>query len=214
MALDNSLIWSVVIPVKVLALAKSRLAGLDDGDRRALALAMAVDTTAAAMASPVVGAVVVVSDDPVVADELAVLGATTIADSPGAGLNRAIVAGAEHARGRWPGHGIAGLMADLPALRAAELTAALRAATAFPQAFVPDAAGVGTTLYTAQPGIGFTPRFGVRSRELHAQAGAAELSLPGIASLRQDVDTLEDLRSAAALGLGRRSASLALQLTD
>ncbi len=201
MAVDNPLIWSVVIPVKVLALAKSRLAGLADDDRRALALAMAVDTTAAAVASPVVGAVVVVSDDPVVADEVARLGATAIADSPGAGLNSALVAGAEHARTRWPAQGIAGLLADLPALRSDELTVALRAACTAPNAYVPDAAGIGTTLYTARPGTSFEPRFGARSRERHRQAGAAELNPPGIASLRQDVDTLADLRRAVEIGL-------------
>lgn len=214
MALDNPLIWSVVIPVKVLAVAKSRLAGLADSDRRALALAMAVDTVAAAISSPIVGAVVVVSDDRAVAAEVAILGATTVADNPGAGLNGAIATGAEHAMARWPGQGIAGLLADLPALRTEELTAALRAASAVPNAFVPDAAGAGTTMYTARPDSDFRPRFGARSRELHRQAGAAELNLPGIASLRQDVDTLDDLRSAAVIGLGRRSAALALQMAD
>ena len=84
MALDSPLTWSVVIPVKVLALAKSRLAGLENADRSALALAMAVDTVAAAVACPLVGAVVVVTDDQSVTSEVAALGAETIADSPAA----------------------------------------------------------------------------------------------------------------------------------
>ena len=145
MALGTPLTWSVVIPVKVLALAKSRLAGLDTADRRALALAMAVDTVAAAVASPLVGAVVVVTDDRAVTSEVAPLGAVTVADTPGAGLNRALITGAEHAAARWPGYGLAALLADLPALTAAELTAALAAASAVTQAYMADAAGTGTT---------------------------------------------------------------------
>jgi 2-phospho-L-lactate/phosphoenolpyruvate guanylyltransferase len=210
MAIDTPLTWSVVIPVKVLAIAKSRLAGLDDADRRALALAMAADTVAAAVACPLVGAVVVVSDDPAVAAEVAPLGAVAVADTPGAGLNRALAAGAEHAAERWPGNGLAALLADLPALSAGELTAALTAATSVAHSFVADAAGSGTTLYTARPDSPFTPQFGPRSRALHVQAGATEITPPGIVGLRQDVDTLADLRAAAAIGLGRRTSALAM----
>jgi 2-phospho-L-lactate/phosphoenolpyruvate guanylyltransferase len=210
MAIDTPLTWSVVIPVKVLALAKTRLAGLADVDRRALALAMAADTVASAVACPLVGAVVVVSDDPTVAAEVAPLGAVAVADSPGAGLNRALIAGAEHAAARWPGQGLAALLADLPALSAAELRAALAAASAVPNAFVADALGSGTTFYTARPGVTFSPRFGQHSRALHRQAGAIELNLPGVAGLRQDVDTVADLRLAAAIRLGRRTSALAV----
>lgn len=214
MAIETPLTWSVVIPVKVLAIAKSRLAGLVDADRRALALAMAADTVAAAVACPLVGAVVVVSDDPAVAAEVAPLGAVAVADTPGAGLNRALTAGAEHAAELWPGHGLAALLADLPALSAGELTTALTAAAAVAQAFVADAAGSGTTLYTARPGSPFLPRFGQRSRALHRQAGVTELNPPGIAGLRQDVDTLGDLRAAAAIRLGRRTRALAMTDRD
>jgi len=41
---------------------------------------------------------------------------------------------------------------------------------------------------------------------------AAELLPPGIAGLRQDVDTPDDLRAAARLGLGPRTAALAAEL--
>ena len=214
MAADNQVIWSVVIPVKVLAVAKSRLAGLRDADRRALALAMAADTAQAAIASPVVGGVVVVSDDPLVAAEVEAMGARVIADSPAAGLNAALAAGARHAEGWWPGRGVAGLLADLPALRPEELTAALTCAATTEHGFVPDAEGTGTTLYAARPGAAFTPSFGPGSRSLHAKAGATELPVPIGAGLRQDVDTLDDLRSAAAIGLGRRCAGLALETAD
>lgn len=208
MRTDTPLSWSVVIPVKVLAQAKSRLSGLADADRAAMALAMAADTVSAAVACPAVAAVIVVSDDPAVRTEAQAAGAEVIADLPGAGLNQALTAGAEHAAAGSSGRGLAALTADLPALSAAELQAALTAASAVNQAFVADAAGSGTTLYTAKPGAPFRPRFGPQSRMRHREAGAVELDLPGIPGLRRDVDTLADLREAEQLGLGARSLSV------
>ncbi len=77
-----------------------------------------------------------------------------------------------------------------------------------PEAFVPDAAGVGTTLYTARPGVPFAPAFG-GSRAAHRSRGAAEILLPGTDSVRRDVDTPDDLRTALALGTGPRTAEVA-----
>jgi 2-phospho-L-lactate/phosphoenolpyruvate guanylyltransferase len=208
MAPDKLLTWSLVIPVKVLAQAKSRLVGLAGEDRAALVLAMAADTVAAAMACPSVAELIVVTDDPAVRRELASAGALVIADQPRSGLNQALMFGAEHAAARWPDRGRAALIADLPALTSQDLTTALAAAAAVTEAFVADAAGSGTTLYTATPGERFRPRFGALSRDAHLLAGVTELDLPASSGLRQDVDTLGDLRSAARLGLGRRTAGL------
>ena len=55
---DSPLTWSLVVPVKVLARAKSRLAVLAGPHRPALALAMAADTVAAALACPAVDRVI------------------------------------------------------------------------------------------------------------------------------------------------------------
>jgi 2-phospho-L-lactate/phosphoenolpyruvate guanylyltransferase len=198
-------LWSMVIPVKVLAQAKSRLIGLAGPPRAQLALAMAADTVAAALATPQVASVIVVSDDQEVGAELGGLGAVVIADNPAAGLNPAMVFGASYADTRWPGRGRAAMAGDLPALRPAELTAALEAAGEAGEAFVPDAAGTGTTLYAAGPGVDFRPGFGPGSRDRHLAAGAAELNLPELRGLRQDVDTPADLRRAADLGVGPRT---------
>ena len=200
--------WTVVIPVKLLALAKTRLSGLADADRKAMALAMAADTVTAAVACSPVAGVIVVSDDPDVRHEAEAAGATVIADLPGAGLNEALAAGAEHATAAWSGRGLAAMTADLPALSAAELAKALTVASGVNQAFVADAAGSGTTLYTAMPGAPFRPRFGPRSRLRHREAGAVELDLPDIPGLRRDVDTLADLCEAARIGLGVRTLSV------
>jgi 2-phospho-L-lactate/phosphoenolpyruvate guanylyltransferase len=207
MPVDDPLRWSLVIPVKVLALAKSRLTGLTGSARAELALAMAADTVAAACAAA--DAVIVVTDDLQARDELSGLGAVVVPDQPGDGLNAALRYGAAQADERWPGHGRAGLAADLPAVGAAELGLALAAAATARHAFVPDAAGTGTTLYAAAPGVAFWPRFGPASRAAHLSAGATELRIPGLAGLRRDVDTLDDLRDAARIGLGPRTAAAA-----
>lgn len=209
---DARFTWAVVVPVKVLARAKSRIAPLAGSRRAELALAMASDTISAVVASPVAGRVIVVTDDPVAAGELAALGATVVPDEPRAGLNEALVFGASRAARLWPGSGTAALSGDLPALRPAELGVALRAAASCPEAFVPDVQGSGTTLYTAGPGVEFRPAFGPDSRFRHAAQGAAELLLPGIPGLRRDVDTGDDLRDAARLGLGTRTSAVAAEL--
>jgi 2-phospho-L-lactate guanylyltransferase len=64
----------------------------------------------------------------------------------------------------------------------------------------------------AIPGPPFLQRFSPRSRERHRLAGVTELDPPGIDGLRTDVDTLDDLRLAAAIGLGRRSAAKLVEL--
>ncbi|WP_310518377.1 2-phospho-L-lactate guanylyltransferase [Agromyces aerolatus] len=62
--------WTVVIPAKAPARAKTRLAPhLDDASRMALARAFAADTVAAALAAGSVARVIVVGDDPSLADE-------------------------------------------------------------------------------------------------------------------------------------------------
>jgi 2-phospho-L-lactate guanylyltransferase len=210
---DNALItWSVLMPVKVLSEAKSRLAGLAGPRRGELALAVACDTVTAVMRTDQDLRVIVITDDPVAASALRELGAQVIPDEPRDGLNAALRHGAAIAAQGWPASGTAALSADLPALRPAELARALSAAAVWPNAFVADAAGDGTTLYTAAPGVAFRPAFGLASRARHAAGGAAELELTDIPGLRRDVDTPADLRGAAELGLGPRTAPLATEL--
>lgn len=198
--------WSLVVPVKVLARAKSRLTGLAGRRRSDIALAMAADTVRAALRTEPVATVIVVTDDPTVAAMATDLGALVLADEPAAGLNEALAHGAGYAEARWPHYGRAGLAGDLPAVQPAELAAVLAAAAELGEAFVPDADGAGTTLYAAAPGVAFRPHFGPGSRAAHLAAGAAEITAPS--GLRQDVDTVADLRLAAAIGLGPRTRAL------
>jgi len=101
-------------------------------------------------------AVLVVTDDPLVAADVTAAGAQVIPDLPAAGLNEALTHGATVAAAEFPGNGIAALSADLPALRPAELTAVLAACTA-PRSFVIDQPGTGTTLLAAAPGWRWIP---------------------------------------------------------
>jgi 2-phospho-L-lactate/phosphoenolpyruvate guanylyltransferase len=92
------------------------------------------------------------------------------------------------------------LLGDLPALRADELALVLTAAGRHERAFVADRDATGTTLLTAAPGVGLEPAFGPASAARHRASGAIPLNAP--ASVRTDVDTAADLRTALDLGVG------------
>ncbi|MGN9761386.1 2-phospho-L-lactate guanylyltransferase [Streptomyces sp. SD31] len=205
--------WTLVIPLKPLARAKSRLSDTaSDGLRPGLALAFAQDTVAAALACPAVKDVAVVTDDALAGRELGALGAHIVPDEPGDGLNAALAHGAVVVRSSRPESAVAALNADLPALRPLELARVLDSAAEFPRAFLPDAAAIGTTLLAAAPGRDLLPSFGTNSRVRHRESGAVELGLDAVDSVRQDVDTGDDLRAALALGVGPRTAAMAARL--
>lgn len=197
----------LVIPVKPLWAAKSRLRGaVDDAAHARLALALALDTIAAARAASRVRGLLVMSTDAQVAAGLAAEGVAVAPDGPVPGLNAALEHGAGLLRARDARAAVGALQADLPALTPDELDAAVgRATAAFAagsdRAFCADAAGTGTTLLLAAPGAGLQPRFGRASARRHRESGAIELrgAWPG---LRHDVDTGTDLARAAELGLG------------
>lgn len=203
--------WTLVVPLKPLSRAKSRLAdAAADHVRPGLALAFAQDTVGAALACRAVRGVTVVTDDQLAARELSALGARVLPDPPGGGLNAALEQGALAVRRQSPAAAVAALNADLPALRPTELEQVLEAASAHPRAFLADAAGVGTTLLAAGPGVELSPAFGGSSRARHRASGAREIRLRGVDSVRRDVDTGEDLRAALALGVGPHTARHAL----
>ncbi|MFC8732858.1 2-phospho-L-lactate guanylyltransferase [Luteimicrobium sp. NPDC057192] len=202
--------WTVVVPVKGGPDAKSRLAThVDAGARRTLADALALDTLDAVLATPSVACVVVVTGEgrllPAVPDD----GPRVIhVDDPGQGLGAAVRAGLDAA----PDAPTAVLLGDLPALRPADLDAALADASGHERAFVPDADGTGTTLLTGRSPEHLRPRFGQGSAAAHLEAG--HVPLGARSSLRRDVDTAADLDDAAALGVGpRTSAFLAARVS-
>jgi 2-phospho-L-lactate/phosphoenolpyruvate guanylyltransferase len=196
--------WTVVIPVKRLSAAKSRLRGaVPDEWHQALALAMVRDTVTAVLRAAEVGRLLVVTDDPVAAAAVTPLGAEAVPDRPAAGLNPAFAYGADVLAGlAGPRAALAG---DLPALTGADLGEVLRSVRG--RSFVADAAGSGTVLLAAPAGVPLDPRFGVGSAAAHAASGAWPLAgeWPG---LRQDVDTPDDLREVLTLGAGAHTCAL------
>jgi len=200
--------WSVVVPVKRLEIAKSRLRStLPAVDHDALVLAICLDTVSAALACPAVARVVVVTDDARAGASLQAAGALVVADEPDSGLNPAVQHGAESAAKLAADDGVAVLSADLPALRPAELATALAAAAGHLRSFVSDTARTGTTLLAVAAGQPLGAAYGTESRAAHAASGAIELTGEW-PSLRRDVDTATDLRDASALGLGPHTAAL------
>jgi 2-phospho-L-lactate guanylyltransferase len=196
--------WVVVIPVKGTPDAKSRFGS---GDHSALAMAIALDTVDAALAADGVSGVLVVTSE----------GASPLFDETEAlvliedgvpGLASAIGLGIETAAEMMaPGRGIAVLLGDLPAMTSAELGDALALAARYDLAMVPDAEGTGTALITAADGAIHAPAFGVGSAALHRVAGYVALELPADSGLRNDVDTLDRLRSLEGR-LGPRTAAV------
>ena len=202
--------YVVVVPVKPPAHGKSRMTGLGDRERRALARAFALDTVGACLAAEHVDAVLVATDDAWFSRELEDLGCATIPDGDTNDLNAALRQAVAEARRRWPDLTPVALCADLPALQATDLDRALATVVPGGPSFVPDAEGVGTTLYTA-PYDEFDPHFGPHSRHAHRVSGGLEVGAE-LASLRRDVDDLDDLRDARGLGLGPETAALVADL--
>lgn len=202
----------VLIPVKALGLAKTRLARVYTPDERAdLALAMFEDTLAAALHVEDV-TVTVVTADPDVARAARARGALVLADPPPTTrtepLNAALSCAAHHVRASAPDATLVALQADLPAVRPAELAQALTEGQRVGRAVVVDHTGSGTSVLVHRPpGRPFEPQFGPESAARHIAGGARALEgdWPG---LRLDVDNGADLEAAAALGVGPATAAV------
>ena len=203
--------WRVLVPIKHGAPAKTRLrpATREQAQHAELVRAIQLDTLDAVLAlrnHPLLGGVFVVSGSPATAlpDEVEVL------QDAGGGLNPALAAAADELARRFPGDGVAAMVGDLPALRAADLLDVLRRAPTSGRGFVRDADGGGTTLLAAGPGVPLRPLFGPGSARLHLDSGARELD--AAASLRCDVDSAADLHRCLQLGAGTLTSRLVAHL--
>lgn len=196
----------LVVPIKRLDRAKSRLRGAAGGAHAELVLALLLDTVTAAAGAEGVRRVLVVCEDARVSPALRGTGVECVDERDLPGLNSALSFGAGLLRERDPRGVVGALQADLPALRRAELAEAV-ALAAGRRAFCPDLGGTGTTLLLSAPGGPLGPRFGAGSAAAHAASGAVAVGA-ALESLRCDVDTADDLALAARLGLGPRTASL------
>ncbi|WP_410614774.1 2-phospho-L-lactate guanylyltransferase [Amycolatopsis sp. lyj-109] len=196
----------LVVPMKHPRDGKSRLRGAVEADRHpGLVLALAADTLAAVVSSGRIRRVLLVAADPEAVAELGELGVEIVAEPAEQTLNAAFRHGEALLKADDPGAVVGALQADLPALRAGDLTAAL-AEAAGNRAFVADRQGTGTTLLLAAAGEPLDPRFGAGSARRHAASGAVSLS-QALPTLRSDVDTPDDLAHVRALGVGKHTAA-------
>ncbi|MGW4676415.1 2-phospho-L-lactate guanylyltransferase [Streptomyces sp. NPDC004324] len=198
-------IWTVVLPVKPFARAKSRLATGPALSRETLARAFFRDTLEAALGTTGVARVLVVTDDGRAASDARSAGALTVPDRSAAGLNAAIRTAARHARAVTGNGPIAVLTTDLPALRPRELATVLDSAAEHRRAFLADHTGRGTTFLAAARPRWLAPAFEGDSRDRHLLGGAHEITGPDVPGVRLDVDTVDDLRIALRLGVGRHT---------
>lgn len=194
--------FALVVPVKTLTRAKSRLAGFPDDVRRALVTAFALDALAAAMSCRAVGSVAVVTDEPDLAGLVRDLGCDVLPDEGAGDLNR-VLERAVLALG--PSGPVAAMLGDLPCLLPEDLGQALGSVQ--DKGFVADAEGTGTTLVAVRDPGSFVTHFGAGSRAAHVAAGIVEITLE-VPSLRRDVDTADDLAAARMLGVGRQTGAV------
>jgi 2-phospho-L-lactate guanylyltransferase len=203
--------WTALVPVKDLAIAKSRLP-FASSLRSSLALAMAQDVVSTLLATPEVRRVLVITDDSVATAAFAAIspepgGATVlvIPDEPRSGLSDALEYGASIAAERWPGDGVFSFASDVPAVTAEALSAVLGAMSRGTpdRIVVADVNGTGTVLLAARPGVALAPQFEGESRAAHVAGGAVDVSDHASPGLRQDVDTEDDLEKVLLLRIGR-----------
>lgn len=210
---EDSAVWSLVLPVEPFALAQQDLVTAARGHQAELAHAFFLDTLRAVRATPGVGLVVVVTTDPLAAAQARTLGAatTTVVPGPTTGFpaagrlpgyrpDTALLAAAGRLA---PGAPVAVLGADLPALRPDELGRALTEAAGHERAFVTDRSGSGMNLVTARRS-GST---GGRSRRSPGES-LHEIGLPSSAGLRLRVGSPEELSAARSVGLGPYSSAV------
>lgn len=218
--------WTIVVPVKDLGRAKSRLAAVASASvRRTLVLAMATDVLTACVATPGVSRVRVVTSDPDVAALADEMGLETVSDpSPPADsgvdpLNTALTAGLDGVPGP-----VGVVAADLPELRPGLLGRVLAQAARHRHSTVPDHRGAGTTMaFWTGPEESRIPRFGSGSAARYqVEGGAVPLSSADpTGAVGRDVDTPEDLAAlsrrpvgpATGTALGEYSRSLSTPLT-
>lgn len=205
-----------MVPIKHGAPAKTRLrpATSDQAHHAELVRAIQLDTLDAVLGlrgHPLLGGLFVVSGHPSAHSGAQLPPGVEVLPDAGGGLNPALTGAAAELARRFPGDGVLAMVADLPALRPADLLAVLRQAPAAGRGFVRDAEGSGTTLLAAGPGIPLTPLFGPDSAQRHLDSGARELD--AAAGLRCDVDSAADLHRCLQLGVGPRTSRLVAELS-
>jgi 2-phospho-L-lactate guanylyltransferase len=191
-----------LVPVKALAEAKGRLAPwLNPIERRLLVIAMLEDVVAALQAATGLERPVVISPDREIWRRAEAMRCRVVEEDPAAygkepaahGLNRSLERAA--ARLDAPG-GLLVVAADLPLASAGAIGRVTEAGAGVAVVVVPSRDGAGTNVLAWRDAASFAPAFGPDSAARHLETpGAVRLEHRDLAL---DVDTLDDLRVAAA----------------
>ena len=189
--------WRAVVPIKLSADTKSRLAGLlSPGERRALGERMARHVLAMLDASKSFDQITILSPD------RPEWWAREWAFDRGRGLNAELTAWRAE-QGAAP---VLVIHADLPLLTADDVAGLLATAESSGVALATDRAGTGSNALAIADGRDLNFRFGADSRSFHAVQAR---TMPVLAStgLAADLDTPDDAAFVEALGFALRPSS-------
>ena len=187
----------VIVPVKRLTAAKSRLSPVFPArQRRLVARSLLIHTLKTLRGLKRIEGILVVSKDPTVRSIAGKYGAVFVREGDCDGLNRALTRAADEAV-RLGAEAVMVLPADLPRLRTRDLEQAMQLANLAPFAVIaPDRPERGTNfLFVSPPGI-LKFSFGERSFQKHVRAArrsGVEAAICRRPDLAHDVDRPEDL---------------------
>jgi 2-phospho-L-lactate guanylyltransferase len=201
-----------LIPMKDLAGAKMRLADvLDAGERSELALAMLTDVIVACRESACFDVIGVVSGDSEVFWHARELGAKPIPEPATlVGLNEGLTFGQRYMARRVAVTELVILPADVPLVRADDVSAVMKALGGVgARCVIVRARDNGTNALALRPPEAVPMRFGRDSADAHIEAArAADIEVVELTNERLafDVDAAEDLDALAGLPVGAATA--------
>ena len=196
--------WHVIVPVRGGTNSKTRLQGLklNAKQRSQLAQAFATDVVTVALGTSGVDDVTVITGDSHTAEHFSQLGAQIFHEPPGVGLNELVRRASEDIRHRFPHHGIAAVMGDIPGLTSEALAQALTNAASVQQGVLADHDESGTVMLTATGSCSLQPAYGQGSYSRHLAAGYVPIDVPKSSPVKYVVDTLEDLKLVMKRDIG------------
>lgn len=195
---DATMHWHLVVPLKPVLDAKSRLA-TQPRIKHELVRAFARDVVEACLTGAPDEDVVVVCDATWTGE---LPPGVRIVPDQGPDLNGALSAAAA----TFPRDDVvAVILGDLPCVTPEDIRRLLlvagRELAGHESVVVPDADGTGTAVLISRAGV-LRPAFGPGSRQAHRFPGSTELTGPRWRRIRRDVDELDDIARALALGVG------------
>jgi 2-phospho-L-lactate guanylyltransferase len=205
---------AVLIPMKELASAKMRLAGvLDARQRAALAVAMLTDVVTACKETACFDEIAVISNDSEVYWHARELGARALAEPKMlTGLNNSLTFGQRYLARRVAVDELLILPADIPLARAGDIRAVIDALAAGdpPRMVLVRARDGGTNALALCPPESVAMHFGPQSADAHtaaAQAAGVAVAKLALDRLAFDVDSPEDLEELRAHAPGAATAA-------